>query len=139
MTLVRMIVLLALTVTAFAGCRTRNGTITNGVEPESLGLSEPLFVGCVPSEGQCRDYCSNNSGIGQRNATLCDEGLGLLACYCPGEVRPTTKAPPASTHNFLGCVSSASDCRYSCKNRRIITFQGSDQCQTREFACFCER
>ncbi len=128
----------ALILLALNSCKsTNNASVTSSAEPtQELEL---LFIGCVPSIGECRYSCPGRNGQGQPDKNQCQDDLASIACSCPvtNFVAPT---PPDETlYDFVGCVPSGSECRYSCNSREIIAFQGSSFCEMRQFACYCKK
>ncbi len=131
------------------GCKTADGgSTTASVEdgapetPEAGGASpapvEQLFVGCVPTLGECRYSCAERDGQGLEDPTLCPDELAPVACRCPGRTFTPPTPPDETEYGMVGCVPSASECRYSCPSRQIITFQGSPNCEHLDFACYCK-
>jgi hypothetical protein len=98
-----------------------------------------LFIGCVPTVGECRYSCPERDGHGQMDRSICPDDLSPIACSCPSENFVAPKPPDPTIYDFVGCVPTGSECRYSCNSRNIIAFQGSEQCDLRQFACYCKK
>jgi len=136
MKLLSFLLLIIAALSTLNACKTTNSASVTSNANTSENL---LFVGCVPSLGECRYSCPERNGQGVADKSQCFDDYAPIACGCPanGFVPPT---PPDDTlYDYVGCVPSGSECRYSCNSRNIITFQGSPQCEMRQFACYCRK
>ena len=127
---------LALALLTMNACKTTDSTsdTANADSPQDL-----LFIGCVPSVGECRYSCPERNGQGQPDISLCTDNFAPVACSCPANNFVAPKPPDETLYDYVGCVPSGSECRYSCNSRTVIAFQGSDLCDMRQFACYCKK
>lgn len=139
MKLIKHILITAAVVLTTLSCRSTNTTSPILDHDIDNNTQDTLFIGCVPSVGECRYSCPERNGRGQPDKSLCFDDIAPIACGCPTTSFVPPTPPDETLYDFVGCVPSGSECRYSCNSRSIIAFQGSDQCEMRQFACYCKK
>lgn len=104
--------------------------------------ADEVFVGCVPSFGECRNSCVDHNSRVETDAPQCLFEIDSLGCFCgtPNEL-PPVKVPEGFM--FIGCRPSAGECMNSCPSRSGMAQDSPEICKTgydlEPFACYCSR